>query len=62
MLILDSFYQNDFYRSGLKSWGVWQSTTTFGGQKLKKPKQTHVDIGSTTVQMITPLPQLKKGA
>jgi hypothetical protein len=22
MLILDSFYQNDFYRRELKSWGV----------------------------------------
>lgn len=43
MLILDGFYQNDFYRSRLKSWSVWHSATTFGGQKLKKNpnKQAH---------------------
>jgi hypothetical protein len=35
MLILDDFYQNDSYRSGLKSWDVWQSAAAFGGQKLK---------------------------
>jgi hypothetical protein len=36
MLILDGFYQNDSYRSELKSWGVWRSAAAFGGQKLKK--------------------------
>jgi hypothetical protein len=36
MLILDGFYQNDFYKSWLKSWGVWRSATAFGGQKLNK--------------------------
>jgi hypothetical protein len=36
MLILDGFYQNDFYRSWLKSWGVWRSAAAFGGQKLEK--------------------------
>jgi hypothetical protein len=39
MLILDDFYQNDSYRSGLKSWNVWLSVAAFGGQKLKKSKQ-----------------------
>jgi hypothetical protein len=36
MLTLDDFNQSDSYRNRLKSWGIWQSTTAFGGQKLKK--------------------------
>ena len=36
ILILDSFYLNEFYRSWLKSWRVWQSAAAFGGQKLQK--------------------------
>jgi hypothetical protein len=44
MLILDGFLPNDFYISGLKSWGVWQPATTFGGQKLKKSQTNKVDV------------------
>lgn len=40
MLIFGQIYQNDFYRSELKIWSVWQSRAAFGGQKLKKRKQT----------------------
>jgi hypothetical protein len=47
ILILDDFYQNDSYGSGLKSWGFWQFAAAFGGQKLKKPKQ----IGPMSLQI-----------
>jgi hypothetical protein len=40
MLILVGFYQNDSYISWLKSWSVWLFAVAFGGQKLKKLKQT----------------------
>jgi hypothetical protein len=43
MLILEGFYQSDFYRSWLKSWSVWRSAAAFGGQKLKKA-ETNRDI------------------
>jgi hypothetical protein len=36
ILILNGFYQNDFYRSWLKSWDVWRSAAAFGGKKLEK--------------------------
>jgi hypothetical protein len=38
------FYQNDSYRSGLKSCGVWQSAAAFGGQKLKKSQTNGANI------------------
>jgi hypothetical protein len=37
MLILDGFLPKRLSR--LKSWDVWQSATTFDGQKLKSPNK-----------------------
>jgi hypothetical protein len=33
------FTKNDSYRSGLKSWDVFQFVAAFGGQKLKNPNK-----------------------
>jgi hypothetical protein len=49
ILILDSFYQKYFYRSGLKN---WTPTIFFGGQKLKIVETDHCSFLYTLPESI----------